>query len=137
MRLDTISTCAEAGVEVRPAMVETPFARGADPRKFIDSRWLARARKTPPSTICPFFDARRPGSWQPRLAKSRGFYLIGSSCFALEAAMDRFILRANLERYRQLLARTTDEEARRQLLKLLAEEEAKGHASFEETGKPS
>jgi rubrerythrin len=51
--------------------------------------------------------------------------------------MDRFIHRANLERYRQLLARTTDEERRRQLLRLLAEEEAKDQASFEKSEKAS
>lgn len=39
--------------------------------------------------------------------------------------MDRFVCRENIERYRRLLAQTTDGEQRRQLVKLLAEEEAK------------
>ncbi len=39
--------------------------------------------------------------------------------------MERFVHRANLERYRQELSVTTDEARRQQLLKLLAEEEAK------------
>ena len=42
--------------------------------------------------------------------------------------MDRFICRENIERYRRLLAQTSDEEQRRQLMKLLAEEEAKDQA---------
>jgi hypothetical protein len=44
----------------------------------------------------------------------------------MEAAMDAFLHRQNLERYRKLLAETTDEARRQQLLKLLAEEEARG-----------
>ena len=39
--------------------------------------------------------------------------------------MDRFICRENIERYRRLLAQATDTAQRRQLIKLLAEEEAK------------
>jgi hypothetical protein len=39
--------------------------------------------------------------------------------------MDQFIHRENLERFRRLLAQTTDEAQRRQLEKLIAEEEAK------------
>ncbi|WP_164488355.1 hypothetical protein [Pseudolabrys sp. Root1462] len=39
--------------------------------------------------------------------------------------MDKFVHRANLERFRRLLAQTTDEERRRQLERLIAEEEAK------------
>jgi len=39
--------------------------------------------------------------------------------------MDQFIHRENLRHYRKLLAETTDEAQRLQLLKLLAEEEAK------------
>ena len=44
----------------------------------------------------------------------------------MSIAMDRFVHRANLYRYRQELAMTTEEVRRQQLLKLLAEEEAKG-----------
>jgi len=40
-------------------------------------------------------------------------------------AMDWFIRQQNIERYRRLLAQPADEEQRLQLLKLLAEEEAK------------
>jgi hypothetical protein len=40
-------------------------------------------------------------------------------------AMQEFIHRKNLEKYRQLLAETKDETQRRQLEKLLAEEVAK------------
>lgn len=39
--------------------------------------------------------------------------------------MDQFIHRANLERFRRLLAQTTDETRRRQLERFIAEEEAK------------
>ena len=39
--------------------------------------------------------------------------------------MEKFIHNQNLERYRKLLSETTDEEKRRQIEKLLAEEEAK------------
>ncbi|WP_168192787.1 hypothetical protein [Undibacter mobilis] len=39
--------------------------------------------------------------------------------------MERFIRRQNLERFRRMLARATDEAQRRQLEKLIAEEEAK------------
>ena len=39
--------------------------------------------------------------------------------------MQNFIHRKNLEHYRKLLAETSDEADREQLLKLLAEEEAK------------
>ena len=41
--------------------------------------------------------------------------------------MERFIHRVNLERYRRLLAQATDEAQRRQLERLIAEEEAKDH----------
>ena len=40
-------------------------------------------------------------------------------------AMDWFIHQQNIERYRRLLSQPADEAQRRQLLKLLAEEEAK------------
>jgi hypothetical protein len=39
--------------------------------------------------------------------------------------MERFIHRENLEHYRKLLAKTASGEQRQQILKLLAEEEAK------------
>lgn len=39
--------------------------------------------------------------------------------------MESFVHRENLERFRRLLAQTTDEAERRTILKLLAEEEAK------------
>ena len=39
--------------------------------------------------------------------------------------MDRFVHRANLERFRRLLTQTTDETRRQQLERLIAEEEAK------------
>ena len=40
--------------------------------------------------------------------------------------MDRFVKRANIAYYRQLLEKTTDPAERERILKLLAEEEAKG-----------
>jgi hypothetical protein len=40
--------------------------------------------------------------------------------------MEKFVHRENLKLYRRLLAETTDEQKRQTLLKLLAEEEAKG-----------
>ena len=39
--------------------------------------------------------------------------------------MDRFVARLNIEHYRQLLARETDDGQRQKLLRLIAEEEAK------------
>jgi hypothetical protein len=39
--------------------------------------------------------------------------------------MENFVHRKNLERYRDLLSRVTDEERRRQIKSLMAEEEAK------------
>lgn len=39
--------------------------------------------------------------------------------------MDRTVARLNIEHYRRLLARETDEDRRELLLRLLAEEEAK------------
>jgi hypothetical protein len=39
--------------------------------------------------------------------------------------MERFIQRQNIEHYRKLLTETADEAQRQQLLRLLAEEEAK------------
>ena len=42
--------------------------------------------------------------------------------------MDSFIHRENMERFRRLLAETKDEAQRRQILKLLAEEERKDAA---------
>ena len=43
--------------------------------------------------------------------------------------MDAFIHQQNIERYRRLLAETSDDVQRQQLLKLLAEEEAKEQTS--------
>ncbi len=43
--------------------------------------------------------------------------------------MERFVHRKNMERYRELLSQTTDETQRQQLMKLLAEEEAKDQTS--------
>lgn len=43
----------------------------------------------------------------------------------MEAATEKFVHRANLERLRRLLAETRDEAQRRQIEKLIAEEEAK------------
>ncbi len=40
-------------------------------------------------------------------------------------AMEWFIRQQNVERFRRLLAQTSDESERQQILKLLAEEEAK------------
>jgi hypothetical protein len=42
-----------------------------------------------------------------------------------EAAMDRFVNRQNIERYRRLAIETTNATERLQIMKLLAEEEAK------------
>lgn len=44
--------------------------------------------------------------------------------------MERFIHQANLEIYRKQLLYVVDETKRRQLLRLLAEEEAKDDASY-------
>jgi hypothetical protein len=49
----------------------------------------------------------------------------------LEATMEKFIHRQNLEHYRKLLAETTDEVKRQTIRKLLAEEEAKDRLSPE------
>lgn len=46
--------------------------------------------------------------------------------------MDQFIHHANIERFRQLLARTTNDADRERILKLLAEEEAKDHLPSKE-----
>ena len=40
--------------------------------------------------------------------------------------MEKFVHKENLKLYRKLLAETTDEQRRQTLLKLLADEEAKG-----------
>ena len=42
-----------------------------------------------------------------------------------DAAVDRSVARLNIEHYKRLLERETDEARRQQLLRLLAEEEAK------------
>jgi hypothetical protein len=44
---------------------------------------------------------------------------------AWEAAMDRFVNRQNIERYRRLAVETTNATERLQIMNLLAEEEAK------------
>jgi hypothetical protein len=44
---------------------------------------------------------------------------------ALEADMDRFLRRQNIDRFRSLAAKSTDVSERRSILNLLAEEEAK------------
>jgi hypothetical protein len=51
--------------------------------------------------------------------------------------MERFVHRQNIEHYRKLLAETTDEAQRRQLLKLLAEEEAKDPSAPQNGGAKS
>ena len=43
----------------------------------------------------------------------------------MDRAMDRTIARLNIEHYRRLLAKETDEARRQTILRLLAEEEAK------------
>ena len=45
--------------------------------------------------------------------------------FSAERAMDRAVARLNIEHYRRLLARETDETRRQTIMRLLAEEEAK------------
>lgn len=49
----------------------------------------------------------------------------GAGPKALEADMDRFVRRQNIDRFRRLAAKSTDASERRLLLTLLAEEEAK------------
>jgi len=49
---------------------------------------------------------------------------------ALEAAMDRFVSRENIKRYRKLVSASTDAAERLQIMKLLAEEEAKFKAAL-------
>ena len=48
--------------------------------------------------------------------------------------MDWFIRQQNLERFRRLLAQSPDESERRQIRKLLAEEEAKERAAATRPG---
>jgi hypothetical protein len=48
--------------------------------------------------------------------------------------LERFIHRQNIEHYRKLLAETKDEAQRRQLVKLLAEEEAREPAASQNGG---
>jgi hypothetical protein len=48
--------------------------------------------------------------------------------------MDLFVHRQNLEHYRRRLAGTTDETQRRQLLKLLAQEEANTPSALQNSG---
>ncbi len=49
--------------------------------------------------------------------------------------MDRFVARLNLEHYRELLAKETDEGQRTRLLRLIEEEEAKFAAAEARAGK--
>lgn len=48
--------------------------------------------------------------------------------------MEHFVHRENLQRLRRLLAETTDEAQRQQVMKLLAEEEAKDRLSPKDDG---
>jgi hypothetical protein len=48
--------------------------------------------------------------------------------------MDRFINRQNIDRYRRLARETTNAADRLQIMKLLAEEEAKFKLQFEPSG---
>jgi hypothetical protein len=48
--------------------------------------------------------------------------------------MEKFVHNENLKLYRKLLAETTDEQKRRTLLKLLADEEAKDAQPAEKDG---
>ena len=48
-----------------------------------------------------------------------------SGCYATEANMDQFVRSQNVERYRRLLERVTDESDRQQIINLLAEERQK------------
>ena len=48
--------------------------------------------------------------------------------------MEWFVRQQNLERFRRLLTQSADESERRQLLKLLAEEEAKERATHARPG---
>jgi hypothetical protein len=47
--------------------------------------------------------------------------------------MEHFVHRENLQRLRRLLAETDNESQRQQILKLLAEEEAKDHLPVKES----
>jgi len=47
--------------------------------------------------------------------------------------MEHFVHRENLQRLRRILTETDDESQRRQILKLLAEEEAKDHLPVKES----
>ena len=47
--------------------------------------------------------------------------------------MERFIHRQNLERYRELLTQVTNARQRQQILKLIAEEEAKDEPPSKQT----
>ncbi len=51
--------------------------------------------------------------------------LVSAPRYSGDAAVDRSVARLNIEHYKRLLARETDEARRQLLLRLLAEEEAK------------
>jgi hypothetical protein len=51
--------------------------------------------------------------------------------------LDSFIHQQNLERFRRLLAQSTDESQRQQIRKLLAEEEAKDRRDAPFDGRPA
>jgi hypothetical protein len=50
-------------------------------------------------------------------------------CASQERAMERFVIRQNIDHYRRLLEQTSDEAARQQIRRLLKEEEEKLHAA--------
>ena len=51
--------------------------------------------------------------------------LVSAPRYSGGATLDRSVARLNIEHYKRMLARETDEARRQQLLRLLAEEEAK------------
>jgi len=61
--------------------------------------------------------------------RPRQMSLFRQGGLGIVAAMDRTVARLNIEHYRTLLAKETDETKRRTLIRLLAEEEAKLAAS--------
>jgi hypothetical protein len=56
------------------------------------------------------------------------------AAMAAMAAMDRFVSRENIERYRRLSTETADATERLRILKLLAEEEAKSKLELSRAG---
>jgi hypothetical protein len=53
-----------------------------------------------------------------------------------EAAMDRFVSRENIRRYRKLVSESTDATERSQIMKMLAEEETKFKLELRRGGDP-